>query len=274
MARITKVGLLSSLVCSIFVCGFEHGKESEAQAEAMAVSMMSGLDADKDGKMSVDELTHTLALAKHHAGDDPETTREWHAWLKGFNEADANKDLHLNIEELAYLLKHVSKHEGEKLFDDSLDSVMSGFDSNKDGKVDLKEILKHSEIKEYSELVDEIAKAFLTADKDKDRLLDREEMGQLLKHITKDEAEAIFNPLEPIMAKFDTDKDGKMSVDELTTMLALAKEKTGHDAETDREWKHWLDGFAESDRNKDLHLDLQELAHLLKHGSKFQRAEL
>mmetsp|Transcript_47849 Transcript_47849/g.84231 ORF Transcript_47849/g.84231 Transcript_47849/m.84231 type:complete len:277 (-) Transcript_47849:52-882(-) len=274
MARILKLTLIS-LVHTSVISAFEHGAETEATADALAVSMMEGLDANKDGLISVDELTHTLALAKHEEGDDADTTREWHNWLTGFNKADANQDLHLNTKELAYLLKHVSKQEGQQLFDDSLESVMKGYDTDKDGKISFKEVMRKSDALNQGDMgmLRELRKAFVAADKDKDKLLNAQELAFLLKHVSKEEAEAIFNPLEPIMNKFDTDEDGKMSVDELTTMLALGMEQAGEDKETKRELKHWLDGFKDADADKDLHLNMEELAYLLSHASKFVKGE-
>lgn len=60
-------------------------------------SIVKKLDADNDGKISLEELLQK-APAWMHSG-----------WKDGFKSADANKDAHLTSEELVHLLNHVGK---------------------------------------------------------------------------------------------------------------------------------------------------------------------
>jgi len=260
-----------SLIYTTVDGSFLQGSGTEASADSLAVSMMDGLDANKDHKISMDELAYTLELAKPEEGDDEEgddATPEWQNWLKGFNEADANKDLLLTTGELTYLLEHVSKQDAQKLFDDSLAVVMKGFDTDSDGKVRFKEVIHKSDMLKSDQATRaKLMNKFLASDANKDKSLDQKELGHLLKHLSKKDAEALFNPLEHIHKTFDTDKDGSMSVDELSAMLAQGIEQTGED-ETKHELRDLLDGLKNADnKDKDPELKLKELNELLKHAS-------
>merc|ERR1711879_939260 len=73
-------------------------KGPDAQHVAIAASIMDNLDANGDGKVSLQELVSNLK-DEHHTHPD---FKGWHA---GFKEADADNDMHLTIKELAHLFK-------------------------------------------------------------------------------------------------------------------------------------------------------------------------
>lgn len=73
-------------------------KGPNAQHVSIASSIMDNLDANGDGKVSLQELVSNLK-DEHHQHPD---FKGWHA---GFKEADADSDMHLTIKELANLFK-------------------------------------------------------------------------------------------------------------------------------------------------------------------------
>merc|ERR1712072_1565769 len=64
-------------------------------------------------------------------------------WHQGFKEADADKDMHLNAEELEFLFHNAKKQHRDELveaIEESAKSVLEGWDTDKDGKISLMEL--------------------------------------------------------------------------------------------------------------------------------------
>jgi len=315
------VMLLALLVYSSFVAGFT--KEAESGVDAWAVSIMDGVDSDKDHKVSEHELKHTLEIAGIDAdhngkismkeilahvvnadaipaeklkswkqsfhetdadfdgylstaelktfmntvgmpdrkvGEAPGHSHEWQDWLNGFKAADNNNDMYLTVDELTTLLKSVSKGAGEQLFDKSFKTVMKGFDMDKNGKISWKEILHHvgeGTVNQLSEMFRSWNEGFHEADGDDDGYLTPDEFTFLLKHVSKEEAEEVFDPVDSLMRHFDTDGNRRLSMKEI---LAHLGDVEGLSAE---KLKGWKQGYHDADADHDGYLTAPEFQHLL-----------
>merc|ERR1712139_602546 len=101
---------------------------------------MSGFDSDRNGQISMRELLD-------HVGDKKAVNAAFKGWQQGFMEADANKDGQLSLKELSSLLQRVSRKDQQQLVEESEDevaaSVMSGFDSDRNGQISMRELLDH-----------------------------------------------------------------------------------------------------------------------------------
>merc|ERR1712181_10715 len=108
-------------------------------------------------------------------GDNKEVHAAFEGWTEGFEMADLDKDGHLTLAELSSLLKKVSTKDQTKIVQDvdaTTASLLQGFDTDKDGKVSMEEIMKAAGVKE--EFVKE---GFVKADVDKDGGLNAEELA-------------------------------------------------------------------------------------------------
>lgn len=117
--------------------GKNFHKHFVSESEKSVVrTMMGAFDANKDEKVSMEELMQ-------HVGSKSDVKAFVEGWQSGFQEADADKDGHLTAEEMSYLVNHVTKDHRRKLVEEAdatAASVMEGFDTDKDGKISLKEL--------------------------------------------------------------------------------------------------------------------------------------
>jgi len=269
MARAGAISACLLFLASIVYvnCRVLQGQSVKDESEAtMASSMMDGFDTNKDGKISFQELSD-------HVGDNA----GFEGWQAGFKEADADKDGHLTAPELASLLAHATQPEKETLVDESeksiAESVMDGFDTDKDGKLSLKELKEHvGDNKEVHAAFQGWEEGFQQADVDNDGHLTISELGSLLSQVSGEDQHKIVEDSEEsiaanIMAGFDNDKDGKLSLMELV-------EHIGKNKEVQAAFQGWETGFKEADVDKDGHLTVHELATLLSHVSREDQQEM
>merc|ERR1719356_1368403 len=125
-----------------------------------------------------------------HVGDNEGVNAAFQGWQQGFMEADANKDGQLSVKELSSLLQRVSRQDKHKLVEDSetevAASVMDGFDSDRNGKISMRELLDHvGDDKEVQAAFKGWQQGFLEADVDKDGQLSTKELSSLLQCVTR-----------------------------------------------------------------------------------------
>lgn len=166
------------------------GSKEAAQEEQKTLGQIAleGFDTDKDGKISLHEL-----LEKVHANQEVANHPELQGWNQGFKEADADKDMHLNAEELEYLFTHAKKQHRDELvqgIEESSKAILEGWDTDKDGKISLMEFTEHMhnnpevannpEFKGWHD-------GFKEADVDKDMHLTADELKSLLTKFANEE---------------------------------------------------------------------------------------
>mmetsp|Transcript_13547 Transcript_13547/g.23579 ORF Transcript_13547/g.23579 Transcript_13547/m.23579 type:complete len:271 (-) Transcript_13547:336-1148(-) len=234
-------------------CRVLQGQSVKDESEAtMASSMMDGFDTNKDGKISFQELSD-------HVGDNA----GFEGWQAGFKEADVDKDGHLTPAELASLLTHATQPEKEALVDESektiAQSVMDGFDTDKDGKLSLMELIEHiGSDKEIQAAFQGWETGFKEADADNDEHLSTDELQHFFahvgkgfqQHITSESEQSVVNNM---MKAFDADKNDKVSLEELM-------EHVGSKSDVKAFLDGWQTGFVEADADKDGFLTPEELA--------------
>mmetsp|Transcript_84084 Transcript_84084/g.132387 ORF Transcript_84084/g.132387 Transcript_84084/m.132387 type:complete len:850 (-) Transcript_84084:52-2601(-) len=235
----------------------------------VAMQVMDGFDTDKDGKISLMELLDHLGDKAMHAS--------FEGWRDGFKQADADKDQHLDLDELTTLLEHVSREDQEHMVEESeletAAQIMEGFDTNKNGKISLKELQDkvgdedklHVAFKGWRE-------GFAEADSDQDGELNVEELATLLQHVSRDEQHQLVDQSEEeiaasIMDGFDTDKNELISLQELM-------DRVGDNKEMHAAFEGWQEGFLQADTDEDGQLNVDELAQLLKHVSREDQHEM
>mmetsp|Transcript_33896 Transcript_33896/g.59775 ORF Transcript_33896/g.59775 Transcript_33896/m.59775 type:complete len:771 (+) Transcript_33896:79-2391(+) len=223
--------------------------------ESVAGSVMDGFDTNKDGKLSLQEL-------EAHVGDKQDLHAAFQGWQEGFKQADADKDGHLTVQELADLLSKVSREDQGNLVQESEksigESIMEGFDIDRNGKISLKELNAHIGDKEHVHAAFEgWQDGFKEADADKDGFLSQEELNDLLAKVSRQDQQKLVQDSESSMISwlldgFDADKNGKLSAEELR--------------------EHGMDffsgGFERADADGDLQLDSDELRSFMAHAGK------
>mmetsp|Transcript_157614 Transcript_157614/g.302557 ORF Transcript_157614/g.302557 Transcript_157614/m.302557 type:complete len:485 (+) Transcript_157614:108-1562(+) len=149
--------------------------------------------------------------------------------------------------------------------DELAGSIMEGFDSNKDGKISLYELMDHVGDAHHS--MPEFEgwhEGFSQADDDGDMHLTIEELSTLLKNVGNQETEMKISDEKSrhaaiaasIMDGLDSNGDGKIGLQELLSNL---KDEHHHAPE----FKGWHKGFQQADADHDMHLTVDELANLL-----------
>merc|ERR1719265_1669533 len=242
-------------------------QESE---KSIGESILDGFDANKDGKLSLQELMD-------HVGDSEHIHAAFAGWQDGFKEADADQDGFLTAEELTNLIHHVSRQDQQKMIDEShaqtAASILDGFDTDKDGKISLKELMDRvgTNTQVHAAFAGWTA-GFKEADVDHDGHLTPEELTSMLGKISREDQQEMVEESEEetaasIMEGFDTDKDGKLSLKEL-------QEHVGDKAEGNDAFKGWEDVFKQADADEDEHLTVHELASLLKHVGRGDQKEM
>mmetsp|Transcript_128939 Transcript_128939/g.223666 ORF Transcript_128939/g.223666 Transcript_128939/m.223666 type:complete len:659 (+) Transcript_128939:50-2026(+) len=233
--------------------------------ESIAASVMDGLDTNKDGKLTLQEL-------EEHVGDNKGLHSTFEGWRTGFEDADADKDGHLTVHELAGLLKNtVSPQDQHTLAQESMESIagsiMDGLDADKDGKLSLMELVDHiGQDKQAQANWQGWEAGFKEADADKDGHLMLQELVVFVSHMSRQKQHDLVEESEKsigdsILTGFDTNRDGKISLQELM-------DHVGDDKEVHAAFKGWQDGFKEADIDNDGFLSAEELTSLISHVSR------
>merc|ERR1719183_1714529 len=204
---------------------------------------MAGFDSDRNGKISMRELLD-------HVGDKKEMHAAFKGWQQGFMEADANEDGQLSLKELSSLLQRVSRQNQQQLVEESEDevaaSVMAGFDSDRNGKISMRELLDRvGDNKEMQAAFKGWQQGFMEADADKDGQLSLKELSSLLQRVSRQDQHKLVEDSElevaaSIMAGFDSDRNRKISIKELL-------DHVGDSKELNAAFKGWQQGFVEAD---------------------------
>jgi Ca2+-binding EF-hand superfamily protein len=234
-----------------------------------AGAIMDGMDTDKDGLLSMQELMDRI-------GDESNLHAAFKGWREGFTEADVDNDGHLNVEELTHLLSHISRGNQQDLVHESASNsalqVLDGFDTDRDGKISLQELKDHVGDKEVHAAFKGWETGFEGADSDKDGLLDVDELTTLIKHVSRDDQHEMVHESEAstaasVLEGLDTNKNGKISLEELI-------EHVGDESNLHASFKGWQDGFKDADRDMDGELTVHELTALLMRVSRNNQREI
>jgi len=220
----------------------------EESEMSVAATVLDGLDADRDGKLSLFELLDHV----EKSGQAPK------GWREGFKQADADRDMHLSIAELANLFKYVSREDQHELVEESevsmAASLFQSIDKDRDGKITFQEMGAH-----LPQSVKTWRKGFYDADANKDGKLNLKELTTVVKSLTKPEQhQAVLDTVAEtanILQGFDANRDGKLSMAELARHSGTIRESFG--------FSEWRQGFVQSDVDGDNHLDFDELQSLL-----------
>merc|ERR1719183_17610 len=187
-------------------------------------------------------------------GDKMHVHAAFAGWTAGFKQADVDNDGHLTIEELTNMLGHVSREEEQNMVSESEEtvaaSIMDGFDTDKDGKLSLKELKEHVGDKaEGQAAFAGWEDGFKEADVDKDEHLTVHELAGLLSHVSRQNQQEMVQESEKsvgasILEGFDADKDGKLTLKELMDHVGDAEHI--HAA-----FAGWQEGFVQADVDQD-----------------------
>jgi Ca2+-binding EF-hand superfamily protein len=239
----------------------------EGSVLELATSVMNGFDKDRNQQISYGELLDRV-------GDDKAVQSAFHGWKQGFLEADKDSNGQLDLHELASLLEKVSRSEKHSLVEQSEDeiaaTVMDGFDSDRNGKISMRELVNRiGENKDAHAAFKGWQQGFMEADTDRDGQLDVKELSSLLNRVSRKGQQDLVQESElgvaaTVLDGLDADRDGKLSLFELLDHA----EKTGVSA------KSWREGFKKADNDNDMHLNIEELASLFKSVSRQDKHEL
>jgi Ca2+-binding EF-hand superfamily protein len=232
----------------------EEEPAKEAKDKSHKDIALEGFDSDKDGLISLHEL-----LEHVHANPDKMDDPAVQGWNEGFKQADTNKDMHLDADELDSLFAQAMKKKtlGE--------IALEGFDDDKDGQISLHELLEHvhanPEVANHPDFKG-WNDGFKQADANKDMHLNAEELENLFTNAKKEHKDELTKGIEDsvksILEGWDTNKDGQLSLMEFTEHM-----QNNPDAAKHPSFKGWHAGFKEADVNKDMHLTTDELTSLL-----------
>jgi Ca2+-binding EF-hand superfamily protein len=246
-------------------------------------TIMKGMDRDRDGHLTLKELTA-------YVGDEtklsPERAVELQGWKDGFIKADFDKNGRLSLVELAYLFDHVPKMGQQEPVDESpaelCATILKGMDYDRDGMLSLKELT--ALVGDESRLSLERAKelqgwkdGFIKADFDNNGRLSLVELTYLFDHVPKQEQpepveETPAELTATILRGMDYDKDGMLSLKELTALVGDERKLSPEKA---KELQAWKDGFKQADVDFNGHLSLEELQSLLEdHAPRTQKDEM
>merc|ERR1719401_2874467 len=236
----------------------------EESGDEVAASVMDGFDSDRNGKISMRELLD-------HVGDNKEVQAAFKGWQQGFVEADADKDGQLSTKELSSLLQRVTRKDQRKIVEESdlgvAESIMDGFDSDKNGMISMGELLEHiGDNEAVNAAFQGWQQGFMEADANKDGQLSVKELSSLLQRVSRKDKHKLVEDSETevaasVMDGFDSDRNGKISMRELLNRI-------GDNEEVQAAFKGWQQGFVEADVDKDGQLDGKELSSLLKRVSR------
>jgi len=221
---------------------------SDAMLAELKECFMEAYDDNKDGKIEIRELAQLLPLEESFLllfrFDNPlESSVEF---MKIWREYDTDNSGYIEADELKHFLRDLLKEaKKEPIDEDKLieytDTLLSIFDSNKDGKLQLSEMAKLLPVKENflnrpsfkgatSRITkDDIERVFALYDRDNNGSIENEELKGFLKDllelVKKDyDAQDLQEFENSILAGCDYNKDGKINKKELTMiLLALSK---------------------------------------------------
>merc|ERR1719191_632116 len=168
--------------------GEDAAEEAAVPKKSLGEIAMNGFDTDKDGKISLHEL-----LEKVQANQEVANHPEVQGWTQGFKEADKDKDMHLNAEELENLFISAKKQHKDELvqgIEESSKAILEGWDTDKDGKVSLLEFTEKMHNNPEAAMQPEFKgwhEGFKEADVDKDMHLNADELKSLLIRVVNDE---------------------------------------------------------------------------------------
>eukprot|EP00931_Biecheleriopsis_adriatica_P104729 TRINITY_DN79365_c0_g1_i1.p1 TRINITY_DN79365_c0_g1~~TRINITY_DN79365_c0_g1_i1.p1 ORF type:complete len:383 (-),score=130.67 TRINITY_DN79365_c0_g1_i1:46-1194(-) len=244
-------------------------KRDETTSEAYD-QMVSFLDKDEDGMISLDEILSQESLDKKSKAK----------MEKDFKIADRNGDGELDIKEHAILTAQGRAHQADdrelfqpearseseetslEAFDDlasrAYGNMLTYLDNDKDGLISMREVLSQEDLDEQQR--ESMVKEFMKADRNGDGKLDVQEHAL---HTEQEQAEADNTPSETfhtdettseaydaMLTYLDKDKDGMLSLDEVLNQEGL-DEKSKAAMEMD---------FRIADENGDGLLDVKEHA--------------
>jgi Ca2+-binding EF-hand superfamily protein len=237
----------------------QHELLQGSDAETAAY-ILDGFDTNKNGQVSMWEL-------REHIGDSKELHAAFKGWQQGFKDADMDGNGQLNIKELTTLLSGVSGKNKKELVHDSTEStahsILDGFDANKDGYISMQELLH--QVGGNKEMIPRLRQGFKESDIDGNGHLSADELTNLLSRISRSSQRELVHDSEAsqatqVMQGFDIDKDGKISMKELLYHVRGRNVDAG--------FKGWENGFRQADKDRDGHLNQDELRSLIAHVSR------
>jgi len=226
----------------------EDKQVSDEALEELKKCFLEAYDDNNDGKIDIRELAQLLPMEENFLllfrFDNPlessvEFMKLWYQYDtdgSGFIEADELKNF------LRDLLREASK--SQEVTEDKLieytDTMLQVFDANKDGKLQLSEMAKLLPVKENfltrqmfkgksSLSRTDIEGVFALYDRDNSGVIENEELSGFLKDllelVKKDyDSSDLAHFAQTIMKGCDTNRDGKISKKELTTILMALSE--------------------------------------------------
>ncbi|SCN60130.1 endoplasmic reticulum-resident calcium binding protein, putative [Plasmodium chabaudi chabaudi] len=169
---------------------------------------------------------------------------------KLFGVIDKNQDKVLSDEEISAWFEYVKN----EVFLKQVQIEMKQIDADKDGFISLPELndafSQNLDPKEVEKHADGLLKRFQIVDKDKDNKLNLNEVGLLIDPMKDNDLKEL--EINEILEHHDTNKDGKISVDEF-------KETRSDDPNMKKDDELALDDFNFFDVNKDGFIDREEI---------------
>jgi len=223
---------------------------SDAMMTELKQCFLEAYDDNKDGKIEIRELAQLLPMEENFLllfrFDNPlESSVEF---MKLWHQYDSDNSGSIEADELKNFLRDLLREakKSQEVTEDQLiqytDTLLSVFDSNKDGKLQLSEMAKLLPVRENflnrqifkgsTKLTkDDIERVFNLYDRDGNGSIENEELRGFLKDllelVKKDYDTKDLKDFEEIIMKgCDFNKDGKISKKELTMiLLALSKQE-------------------------------------------------
>lgn len=224
---------------------------SDSMMTELKQCFLEAYDDNKDGKIEIRELAQLLPMEENFLllfrFDNPlESSVEF---MKLWHQYDSDNSGSIEADELKNFLRDLLKEakKSQEVTEDQLiqytDTLLSVFDSNKDGKLQLSEMAKLLPVRENflnrqifkgsTKLTkDDIERVFNLYDRDGNGSIENEELGGFLKDllelVKRDYDTGDLKDFEDIIMKgCDFNKDGKISKKELTMiLLALSKQES------------------------------------------------
>lgn len=242
--------LLLCCGCILYTLAFSSKKEpkkptkeeSEKKINETISALLEVMDKDNDDKVNEVEMIAWVSktLRKMYKEDskefvatfdtDKDSMLSWEEYLKSeedagasseeqqqrrFDFADADKDGHLNHDELTSMLH---PEERPHMFDVVTEEYMEAGDKNGDGFLSLEEY-KEKVFKGKKEDLEAADRFYVDNDRNEDGSLDREEIKEWIKSIST--SSLAERQAKQVLKKADDNKDGAITDDEILKNLAL-----------------------------------------------------